>query len=258
MQRLTGRGKDVKPTNILVNNKGEVKLCDFGVSGQLERSLAKTNIGCQSYMAPERIQGEHQGQVSAYTVSSDVWSLGLTLIEFALGRYPFPPETYSNIFAQLTAIVHGDPPELPESYSPVARAFVASCLLKVAEKRPTYAQLLEHPFLVNDRKRGAEVDMKGWVVGAVAEVKRKQDEARDQRRREREANEFGDQVARGLARAHSGDSASSWGTAGPSSAGGGGNGSGSEGEGGGRTPTAGPVRPDAGDLDVATLKAPLP
>ena len=47
--------RDVKPTNVLVNRKGEIKLCDFGVSGQLEKSLAKTNIGCQSYMAPERI-----------------------------------------------------------------------------------------------------------------------------------------------------------------------------------------------------------
>lgn len=43
--------KDVKPTNILANKKGEIKLVDFGVSGQLEKSLAKTNIGCQSYMA---------------------------------------------------------------------------------------------------------------------------------------------------------------------------------------------------------------
>lgn len=42
---------DVKPTNVLVNKKGDIKLCDFGVSGQLEKSLAKTNIGCQSYMA---------------------------------------------------------------------------------------------------------------------------------------------------------------------------------------------------------------
>lgn len=42
---------DVKPTNVLINTAGMVKLCDFGVSGQLERSLAKTNIGCQSYMA---------------------------------------------------------------------------------------------------------------------------------------------------------------------------------------------------------------
>ena len=43
--------RDVKPTNILVNTQGQIKLCDFGVSGQLEKSLAKTNIGCQSYMA---------------------------------------------------------------------------------------------------------------------------------------------------------------------------------------------------------------
>lgn len=43
--------RDVKPTNILVNKRGDIKLCDFGVSGQLEKSLAKTNIGCQSYMA---------------------------------------------------------------------------------------------------------------------------------------------------------------------------------------------------------------
>ena len=42
---------DVKPTNVLVNRKGQIKLCDFGASGQLEKSLAKTNIGCQSYMA---------------------------------------------------------------------------------------------------------------------------------------------------------------------------------------------------------------
>ena len=46
---------DVKPTNILVNLKGDIKLCDFGVSGQLVQSLAKTNIGCQSYMAVSRI-----------------------------------------------------------------------------------------------------------------------------------------------------------------------------------------------------------
>jgi mitogen-activated protein kinase kinase len=47
---------DVKPTNVLVNAAGSIKLCDFGVSGQLERSLAKTNIGCQSYMAVRTMQ----------------------------------------------------------------------------------------------------------------------------------------------------------------------------------------------------------
>ena len=176
---------DVKPTNMLVNRKGAIKLCDFGVSGQLERSLAKTNIGCQSYMAvrtlcplilpttlksslnshprsraislhhglhyltsisqprliltqppviltritlqPERIKGESLNNLGTYTVSSDVWSLGLSIIELALGAYPYPPETYSNVFAQLTAIVHGPPPELPTGkYSADAESFVAS------------------------------------------------------------------------------------------------------------------------------------
>lgn len=159
--------KDVKPTNVLLSRSGAVKLCDFGVSGQLDRSLAKTNIGCQSYMAvslhsavplhlpdspvlidsipfvqPERIKGESQGAATSYTASSDVWSLGLSIIEAAIGHYPYPPETYSNVFAQLTAIVHGDPPSLPERYSETARDFVAKCLEKQAERRPTYAQLL--------------------------------------------------------------------------------------------------------------------
>ncbi|GJN90943.1 hypothetical protein Rhopal_003957-T1 [Rhodotorula paludigena] len=174
--------RDVKPTNALVNMKGEVKLCDFGVSGQLDRSLAKTNIGCQSYMAfreleadkrcsflpqqPERIKGESQGVVTSYSAASDVWSLGLTIIEVAIGHYPFPPETYSNVFAQLTAIVHGDPPTLPERYSPEAQDFVAQCLRKDARLRPSYQQLLEHPWLKGDVQR--DVDMVGWVERGIA------------------------------------------------------------------------------------------
>lgn len=100
--------RDVKPTNILVNTRGQVKICDFGVSGNLVASIAKTNIGCQSYMAPERISGGGIAQAGAnpgggtYSVQSDIWSLGLTIIECALGRYPYPPETYDNIFSQLS------------------------------------------------------------------------------------------------------------------------------------------------------------
>lgn len=97
--------RDVKPTNILVNTRGQVKICDFGVSGNLVASIAKTNIGCQSYMAPERISGGALAQSGnpdgTYSVQSDVWSLGLTIIECALGRYPYPPEVSSTIFGQL-------------------------------------------------------------------------------------------------------------------------------------------------------------
>ncbi len=171
--------RDVKPTNVLINQKGQVKLCDFGVSGQLEKSLAKTNIGCQSYMAPERIKGESQNMLGTYTVASDVWSLGLSMVETTQGTYPYPPETYSNVFAQLQAIVHGDPPELPaELYSDTARDFVAKCLEKVPSRRPTYAQLLQHDFLVQDAAKGEEgVDMVGWVARAIAARAHKKEQA---------------------------------------------------------------------------------
>lgn len=97
--------RDVKPTNILINTKGQVKICDFGVSGNLVASIARTNIGCQSYMAPERISGGGMSAAGSgggtYSVQSDIWSLGLSIIECAMGRYPYPPETYNNIFSQL-------------------------------------------------------------------------------------------------------------------------------------------------------------
>jgi len=77
--------RDVKPSNILVNSRGEIKICDFGVSGQLIDPMANSFVGTRSYMSPERLQGNH------YTVQSDIWSLGLSLVEMAIGRYPVPP-----------------------------------------------------------------------------------------------------------------------------------------------------------------------
>ncbi|KAG9905303.1 kinase-like protein, partial [Aureobasidium melanogenum] len=146
--------RDVKPTNILVNTAGAIKICDFGVSGNLVASIAKTNIGCQSYMAPERISSGGVAQAGAnpgggtYSVQSDIWSLGLTIIECAMGRYPYPPETYDNIFSQLSAIVDGEPPDLPTGeFSDAARNFVAGCLNKIPKLRPTYAMLLQHAWL---------------------------------------------------------------------------------------------------------------
>ncbi|KAL8642469.1 MAG: hypothetical protein Q9228_000857 [Teloschistes exilis] len=146
--------RDVKPTNILVNTRGQVKICDFGVSGNLVASIAKTNIGCQSYMAPERIASGGVAQAGAnpgggtYSVQSDIWSLGLSIIECAMGQYPYPPETYNNIFSQLSAIVDGEPPDLPaDEFSEEAKDFVRGCLNKTPKLRPTYAMLLRHPWL---------------------------------------------------------------------------------------------------------------
>jgi mitogen-activated protein kinase kinase len=161
--------RDVKPTNILVSTNGTVKLCDFGVSGNLVASIARTNIGCQSYMAPERIKSRNPNDAITYTVQSDIWSLGLSILEVAKGSYPYPPDTHRNIFSQLSAIVDGTPPSLPEDrFSPAARSFVNACLNKVPDNRPTYAKLLAHPWLV--KYRNEKVNL-GDFVKKVLEKK---------------------------------------------------------------------------------------
>ncbi|TPX46874.1 hypothetical protein SeLEV6574_g02961 [Synchytrium endobioticum] len=156
--------RDVKPTNVLVNTRGEVKLCDFGVSGQLQQSLAKTNIGCQPYMAPERIKTMEAG---TYTVAADIWSLGLSLVEMACGQYPYPADKFDSVFAQLNAIISREAPNLPkDTFSDDCRDFIARCLSKKPADRPTYATILDHPWL--KQYEDVEVDMKTWVHNALA------------------------------------------------------------------------------------------
>ncbi|KDR78045.1 hypothetical protein GALMADRAFT_245022 [Galerina marginata CBS 339.88] len=75
--------RDIKPSNILLNSEGYIKLCDFGVSGELINSIANTFVGTSVYMSPERIQG------AEYSIKSDIWSLGISLIELATGQFPF-------------------------------------------------------------------------------------------------------------------------------------------------------------------------
>lgn len=71
---------DVKPSNILMNANGRVKLCDFGISGYLVDSVAHTrDVGCRPYMAPERLQAQ-----ASYDIRSDVWSLGITMVSTVL------------------------------------------------------------------------------------------------------------------------------------------------------------------------------
>ncbi|NXX12446.1 MP2K1 kinase, partial [Podargus strigoides] len=106
---------DVKPSNILVNSRGEIKLCDFGVSGQLIDSMANSFVGTRSYMSPERLQGTH------YSVQSDIWSMGLSLVEMAIGRYPIPPPDSKELELMFGCPVEGDSPvteTLPRQRTP--------------------------------------------------------------------------------------------------------------------------------------------
>uniref|UniRef100_A0A183FYZ9 mitogen-activated protein kinase kinase n=1 Tax=Heligmosomoides polygyrus TaxID=6339 RepID=A0A183FYZ9_HELPZ len=130
--------RDVKPSNILVNRSGMVKLCDFGISGQLIDSLAKTHdAGCQPYLAPERLS--HYGR--KYDIRSDIWSLGITLYEIATGEFPYPP--WKSVFDQLSAVVQGDPPML-QMDGQYSKEFVT--LTKECKDRPKYQALKKEDF----------------------------------------------------------------------------------------------------------------
>ncbi|XP_042572840.1 dual specificity mitogen-activated protein kinase kinase 4a isoform X7 [Cyprinus carpio] len=150
--------RDIKPSNILLDRKGNIKLCDFGISGQLVDSIAKTrDAGCRPYMAPERIDPSASRQ--GYDVRSDVWSLGITLYELATGRFPYPK--WNSVFDQLTQVVKGDPPQLSCSeerqFSPKFINFVNLCLTKDESKRPKYKELLKHPFIQMYEERTVDV-----------------------------------------------------------------------------------------------------
>eukprot|EP00088_Acartia_fossae_P012954 TRINITY_DN16708_c0_g2_i1.p1 TRINITY_DN16708_c0_g2~~TRINITY_DN16708_c0_g2_i1.p1 ORF type:complete len:464 (+),score=138.34 TRINITY_DN16708_c0_g2_i1:204-1595(+) len=150
-EKLSIIHRDVKPSNILLDKTGAIKLCDFGISGQLVDSIAKTrDAGCRPYMAPERID---PARAKGYDVRSDVWSLGITLIELATGKFPYPK--WNSVFEQLTQVVHGSPPQLTNcavtnngnKFSEEFIGFVNLCLKKDESERPKYTKLLEQPFI---------------------------------------------------------------------------------------------------------------
>ncbi|VDK62870.1 unnamed protein product [Onchocerca ochengi] len=163
--------RDVKPSNILLNKQGAVKICDFGISGHLTNSVAKTvNAGCKPYMPPERIEGEKK---VAYDVRADVWSLGITLVEIATGSHPY--SKWKTPFEQLKQVVHEPAPRLSHSlgFTDDFQDFVAQCLTKDYNNRPKYPDLLAHRFL-DDARNDHKFSMGAFVqeILGVAERER--------------------------------------------------------------------------------------
>ncbi|PRQ46909.1 putative mitogen-activated protein kinase kinase STE-STE7 family [Rosa chinensis] len=140
--------RDFKPSNLLINHRGEIKITDFGVSAIKANTSEQANtfVGTYNYMSPERIQG------NSYSYKSDIWSLGLVLLECATGKFPYTPpdqsEGWENFFELMSAVVDFPPPSAPsDQFSPEFCSFISACVQKDPKKRLSAHDLLVHPFI---------------------------------------------------------------------------------------------------------------
>ena len=182
--------RDLKPANILVNTEGEVKLCDFGVSRKLITTRANTFVGTMRYMSPERLIGEE------YTIKSDVWSLGISLVEMATGVYPYGPDMDPKnlpmqpkkepgsasgptklsdlaVFDVISSVQKGPVPRLPSKiFSGPFEAFVAACLHKKPKDRASLEMLKQHEWI--ERLASVKYSMADWVKGTLSKERLKE------------------------------------------------------------------------------------
>ncbi|KAJ3588779.1 hypothetical protein NHX12_009633 [Muraenolepis orangiensis] len=138
--------RDIKGQNVLLTENAEVKLVDFGVSAQLDRTVGRRNtfIGTPYWMAPEVIACDENPD-STYDYRSDIWSLGITAIEMAEGA---PPLCDMHPMRALFLIPRNPPPKLKsKKWSKKFMDFIEGCLVKTYPSRPSTEQLLKHSFI---------------------------------------------------------------------------------------------------------------
>ncbi|CAD7966614.1 unnamed protein product [Amoebophrya sp. A25] len=148
--------RDIKPENILMNAKGEVKLTDFGISRDLNSTvaMAATFVGTATYMSPERALGQDYGY------GSDIWSVGMVIYELATRTYPFPSITsFPVLFDYLCT---RDEPRLDkEKYSPELCEFIEKSLVRDTSQRQGADNLLELPWVKN---AASNEEVAKWLV----------------------------------------------------------------------------------------------
>uniref|UniRef100_A0A8C9VR01 non-specific serine/threonine protein kinase n=1 Tax=Scleropages formosus TaxID=113540 RepID=A0A8C9VR01_SCLFO len=138
--------RDIKGQNVLLTENAEVKLVDFGVSAQLDRTVGRRNtfIGTPYWMAPEVIACDENPD-STYDYRSDIWSLGITALEMAEGA---PPLCDMHPMRALFLIPRNPPPKLKsKKWSKKFVDFIEGCLVKTYASRPSTEQLLKHSFI---------------------------------------------------------------------------------------------------------------
>ncbi|CCD62792.1 mitogen-activated protein kinase kinase [Caenorhabditis elegans] len=140
--------RDIKPGNILIDYDGRVKICDFGICGILENSIAVSDTGCQQYTAPE-ILVKGVSNSPGYSIKSDIWSLGITIFELATLRYPYP--VGFSEFTLLSAIVTTPAPYLERgTYSDSLVEFVSKLLQIKEADRPSIVAVKDLQFFLNN------------------------------------------------------------------------------------------------------------
>ncbi|XP_011036786.1 PREDICTED: mitogen-activated protein kinase kinase kinase 2-like isoform X1 [Populus euphratica] len=139
--------RDIKGANILVDNKGCIKLADFGASKQVVElatvSGAKSMKGTPYWMAPEVILQ------TGHSFSADIWSVGCTVIEMATGKPPWSQQ-YQEVAALFYIGSTKSHPEIPNHLIPEAKDFLLKCLHKEPDMRPEASKLLQHPFVTGE------------------------------------------------------------------------------------------------------------
>ncbi|XP_060599497.1 serine/threonine-protein kinase 10-like isoform X2 [Ruditapes philippinarum] len=171
--------RDLKAGNVLLTLDGEVKLADFGVSAISDKTIQRRDsfIGTPYWMAPEVILCETLKD-TPYSYKADIWSLGITLIEFAQIE---PPNHEMHPMRVLIKIQKADPPSLDSKrkWSGNFHDFLKQCLIKDPEQRPTAEELLRHPFISNPPNKKVILDLisesKAEVVETVEDLTEDED-----------------------------------------------------------------------------------